>query len=529
VEDVDGGVERLEGEFVIAGVVVRKDGQVVSGLGRESLSVGSWAEIAQNGVVTFEVDAVGVDGARPVDLETVSVTVVDDNGQVYGQVEEAGITGDGKLVARFAPYRVGSGKMTVDIHAPGIEVDGEAFETTMKVHFEEGGGAPPAVVVPEGVEADQAGWVAVTMYNLLSPPAEKDVERCVMKIGEAEVSHDVAKSRLVQPDQKIMFKVDGKTGPASVKCDGKDAVILGGDGAASFDVPEPGSGPTGGVSGAAATTKNATDAGSGGVNGDAGASGVDVNATLAVNSLEPPLEERKGKVRMGSQIRVVSADPSTYSVNEAADVLEALCFFTEGSNCSLTKVTKGSAILDVESYVTAGTENKALDKLRTAVETCEFQKRIGISDCNEIQLNESTVLASSAVTADDTSSVKKKRGVSALAVGLSAAAGGIALILLIVAAVWVVYRRNAEQMESDFSSSGPLGVPENDESLYQQAIVRDIYGRGDFTGGIPMEEVAEQSRREAELRDTMLRPPSSSGGSSFLSPPTEEASSTYSV
>lgn len=521
VEDEEGAVERVAGRWVVAGVVVKRGGGVVSGIGRESVSVGTWAEVAARRVVEFEVDAVGADGAELADLRGVSVAVVDKNGQAYEQVESAELAG-GRLVLTFASYRVGSGELVVEIDAPGIAAGGEAFETTLALHFDGAGGVPPPVVVPERVANGRDGYATVPMYNLLSPPAAADVEKCVLTIGGAEVAHSVEKSSLVQPDQKIVFKVDGATGPASVVCDGREATVLGGNGESAFDVPEPGSGPAG-AGGGRAGAEDAEGEGE----AEAGY-GAGVNATLAANSLEPPLEEREGTARLRSRLRVVSADPATYSVNEAADVLEAVCFYTGGSDCSLVRVTKGSAVLDVESYVAEGSEVAAGDKLRDAVERCDFQKRIGVA-CDEIQLDDSAALAASAATPDGRGSGGEGRGTSALVIGLSAAAGGIALILVVVAAGWIVYRRSAEQAESDFSSSGPLGVPERDESLYQQAIVRDIYGRGDFMGGAPTVAAAEQSRREADARESVPRPPSSSAASSFLSRHTADASSTYSV
>jgi hypothetical protein len=461
-----------------------------------------------------------------VDLSQVHVSVRDENGQQYDQVSEAAVTAEGRLVLKFEPYRVGSGRLLVEIDAPQIEVDGEVFETVVNVRMGgDGDAAPPPVLVPDSVAVDAEGYASVEMYNLLSPPAEKDVEACVITVRGANVPHDVQRSKLVQPNQTVVFHVGSATGPASVTCDGVEVTILGGAGAKAFDVPEAGA-----AAAAAAGPGSASGAASGAAAGGGAAGGEDrVNGTLAANSLEPPLPEAKNRVRLGSQIRVVNGDPATYSVTEAADVLEAVCHFTDGSDCSLTRVTKGSAILDVEGYVDKGTEVEAAAKLRAAVDGCAFQKYLGMNDCGEMELlGEAAPLATSAVTAEKDDG-KRRGGVSPLAIALTAAAGGIALILIVVAALWFVYRRNAEQCESDFSSSGPLGVPENDESLYQQAIVRDIYGRGDFAGGVPTVEAAEQSRREADLRETALRPPSSSGASSFLSPPTDDASSTYSV
>jgi hypothetical protein len=58
--------------------------------------------------------------------------------------------------------------------------------------------------------------------------------------------------------------------------------------------------------------------------------------------------------------------------------------------------------------------------------------------------------------------------------------GGVCLILGVLASVWLVQRRNHERSEIMLSTSGPLGIPESGNVLYQQAIVRDIYGRGDI-------------------------------------------------
>lgn len=176
-------MERVAGRWVVSGVVVRRGGRVVSGVGRESVSVGTWAEVAARRVVEFKVDAVGADGAELADLRGVSVAVVDKSGQVYEQVyeqvESAEMAG-GRLVLTFASYRVGSGELVVEIDAPGIAAGGEAFETTLAPHFDDAGGVPPAVVVPERVSNGKDGYATVPMYNLLSPPAAADVEECVL-------------------------------------------------------------------------------------------------------------------------------------------------------------------------------------------------------------------------------------------------------------------------------------------------------------------------------------------------------------
>lgn len=305
----------------------------------------------------------------------------------------------------------------------------------------------------------------------------------------------------------------------------------------SQPVPETVSSPTG-EAGVGAETETGTDEETRDNDGKKTS-----NTTAAVTVLQPPLEEKEGKLRMMSLLRVVSGDPETYAEADAHDMLEAVCHFTEATGCALTNVTKGSAVLHIESYVSKGSES-SIYKLRSAIETCALQKRVRVA-CDEIELLDWTVL-SAASSGGNNSGIFGGSGasdapISVTSIAIAAVVGVMTIILLVVAGAWIVYRRHEEQLESEYSSSGPLGVPESDDALYQQAIVRDIYGRGDSYGGRRVVQqhqhqhrhprATEVSRGEADaVRDSVKRRLSSSVASSFLRPPSSDfASSAYSV
>lgn len=500
VELDTGEKEVVEGQFIIAGIVVKKGNEIVSGIGR-GVNLGTFEDVLDENTLELNVEAIGTDGTHIADLQQVDLTARDAKGVDLKQVDDVAIHSDGRLRIKFAPYRTGSGKLTVDMDFAGIELEGEIFESVLNINFDTSA-IPPPVVIAESISTSPDGLTSMKAFNLLKPPAKSDAEECVLAVGDTKITHDPTASRFVQPDQLLVFKTEGSKGSATLSCDGRDAVILSGDSTSStFEI-------------------HAKD--------DSGSvmPSSSNNSTLAKNLIKPPLEERTGKARLQSQLRVVSGDPSSYSVHDAEKILEAVCHFSSGSNCILLNVTKGSAILDIQNYVKQGSEEDSREKLESSIKTCKFQKRVAVS-CDEIELNRAVAVQSNSKAEAGTHI--RRSGLPKWAVGLSAVFGAIALVCLVIGALWLMHHHQREQEESDFSSSGPLGVPGGDNALYRQAIVRDIYGRGDFSQGLPTAADVELTRRNAELQDLKLRPPSSSAASSRLRAPTDEASSTYTV
>lgn len=221
-------------------------------------------------------------------------------------------------------------------------------------------------------------------------------------------------------------------------------------------------------------------------------------------------------------IEIGPEDPDTLTASEGRSWVDMICRVTEGQDCVITDLRRGSAILDISGLVEADKVEEAEEKLAKCFEApdCPCQKEQGY-ECDEVELK------SSSFNAVGGAGVAAAGGLATWTIALIAVVGAFAIILVIVLGLWAVYRRSSDRSESEYSSSGPLGVPDPSDLLYAQSIVRDIYGRGDFPDGGPSQAVAEQRAREAEMREEFPRPPSSSGLSRGAG--TDDASSTYSV
>ena len=162
-------------------------------------------------------------------------------------------------------------------------------------------------------------------------------------------------------------------------------------------------------------------------------------------------------------------------------------------------------MLTTEGYTDDKKADNANNSLRDAFSTCDFLNKTGYA-CEDKIVLVSTSSSSNKVTGGSATA----SGLAPWAIALIASLGAFVLACVIVLALWFVYRRSADQSESEYSSSDPLGVPDPSDLLYEQSIVRDIYGRGDFGDGGPSRAVAVERAKEAAKREEFLRLPSSS-------------------
>ena len=390
------------------------------------------------------------------------------------------------------PYRLGTGYFLLEFETTAITLNGESFETVLKVSQDIM--SVPCVAFGGTYEVTD-GFVAIPMYNLGVPPRSAPFSEVAITVGSTTVRWDTSKSSLDPPDQTVYFPIT-EEGSATISCDGEDGVILAPEDDPSSDTIEI------------------------------------ENNTPVPPSPSPPLattitsdlpEADPDQITFEALIKVVKSDPNVLSAPDATLISNTFCDYIGSSGCVITKIVKGSAVLTTQGYIDEGKADGADDSLRDAFLSCEFQNKTGYACEGEIELISTS------------SSPNKLAGGSAAASGMApwtialiASVGAFVLVLIIVLSLWFVYRRSAEQSESDYSSSGPLGVPDPNDLLYEQSIVRDIYGRGDFGDGGPSEAVAVERAREAALREESLRPPSSSGISRG-GVSTDDASSTYSV
>lgn len=101
------------------------------------------------------------------------------------------------------------------------------------------------------------------------------------------------------------------------------------------------------------------------------------------------------------------------------------------------------------------------------------------------------------------------QGPSKVMIGILTTVGAIVAVLIVVAALFVTYRqRRAESDESDFSRSGPSGVPQEFVDSGGEFVLRDRYARTESFDGYgysePAEDGPEVTREEAASRQSSI-------------------------
>lgn len=469
------GEESISGNLTAAGFVIKSGDKIVSGEGGDGITVG------QGGTTTYKVRAVDVDGTT-VDISDTRLSFREITGPYMKEVdvEKTSITSS-KFTLSINQYRVGRGEFIIMFESESIEYFGEVFETILRV-TQSTTPEPPCVAIAGDYESTD-GFVRIDMFNLLNPPKAANVSKVTLTVGSEVTDWVLDRSTLAYPDQIAAFKVSG-TGKGSLTCDDEAAVIVGGE----IDV-------TGDGSAGLAT---------------------DLIESLPESDTQPVVE---------AIIRVMDTSVATFSKDEGERFREDFCalLVEENPACVLSDLKDGSVIITMKALVdedNAETDNKAIDDA-FAPPNCPFQTAQG-RGCEDMELQDNRVVTSAV------GGTAVGGGLATWVIVVIAVVGAMAVVVVVVLALWAVYRKSSENSESEYSSSGPLGVPDPSDLLYEQSIVRDIYGRGDFPDGGPSQAVAEQRAREAQLREEFPRPPSSSGLSRGGAP-TDEASSTYSV
>lgn len=462
----------VTGRFVAAGFVILRDGQVVSGEDGE-VSVG---QAPANPRFTYEVRVVNTDGST-VDISDTRITLR----SIYKEVDLTSTTiSSEQFVLVLNDYRVGTGEFKLEFETEAITLNGDSFETVLNVRQDTT--PPPCVALGGSVTTASDGTVSVSMFNLLKPPRSSDVESVVITIDGESTEWNKERSDLQPADQTVVFETTA-AGTASITCDGEPAVIIG---------------------------------------GDLVVSGSSVPSEPLASGIIAASPSSDDKSVFNVTLENFRREPENLTAKEAQAWVDLCCRVTDGESCVLTDVRKGSAIMDIAGLVDEGEAEKAESEIDKCFEApdCPCQKEMGY-ECDDV------VLKASSFNVVGSGSVAAAGGLATWTIVLIAVVGAFALILVMVLGLWAVYRRSSDHSESEYSSSGPLGVPDPSDLLYAQSIVRDIYGRGDFPDGGPSQAVAEQRAREAEMREEFPRPPSSSGLSRGAN--TDDASSTYSV
>lgn len=448
---------------IVAGVVILDNGVIISG------EDGAGATVGQTGSKSYEYKAVNTDGSS----FTISSASIGSSSP-YKELDTSATSFSGSnFVIVLNDYRVGTGTFTIDITVAAITYAGEVLETVLKVS--QSTSSPPCVAIG-GEYPISDGKVAIKMFNLLAPPQSSAIGTVEITIGGLTTPWDPNASTLGISDQSVVFPVS-VGGDASITCDGEDAIIQ--DGPITV---------TGG--------------------GDVAL------ASSAITDLKPV----NGYSEFTVNVIDVESSPDILTLAQLKKIIAAVCPKMKplDGQCVLSSLVKGSAIMGLSGLVKPDDSDAAKERISNCFGTCECQRDSGYS-CDKLMVGEITVNAIPGITADVGSPL------STWMIVVIAGLGAFALIALIMLGLLAVYRRSAEQSESDYSSSGPLGVPDPSDLLYEQSIVRDIYGRGDYPDGGPTKLAAEERLREANLREEFLRPPSSNSLSR------DDASSTYTL
>lgn len=509
----DADTYSLEGSYEVGGFVLKAGGRVVSGEDN-ALQLGDVAAVAAEPLTELTVVAKTFGSAswEDVEIEVGSMDGAVNFGQVSldGSCSPVGFV-DGKLPSgcgaafspdgrsfalQLTPYRVGSGTFKLTFKWPAVELDGEAFTTELIVKMDTSAAAP-CVAMGDTVEVDAAGGVVtVDMINLLAPPAPADVEKVVLSYGGKSYDHDPSKSVLEQPTQKIAFSVGsgvaGETYDAKLQCvfasGSQDAKIMGEK------------------------------------------LRVSVTGNLALAAISP-LAVVANKSRVAILIELDAYEPESYTGAIHAKCVAAMVQLlgVSGADVGLGAVTRGSAIAELQVYADDRAmfeEQKATMTAATSEGSCEAAEAL-VEPCTSVHLKDMYVLTgdgSGVLGGSPIGTVAAGGTLAAWSIALIAVLGALVVLVLVCLALWMVYRRSSDSSASEYSSSGPLGVPDPDDLLYNEAVVRDVYGRSNGAGPTP--EAAAVRAREAELREEFPRPPSTSAASGR---DTDDASSTYTV
>lgn len=461
---ISSGSDVITGSVVGAGVLIFSGDSVISGDENQGATIG------QTGTFSYDYQAIDIEGNQL----TVSSALISTSSD-YMEINTTTTSfSSSKFNIVTNDYRVGTGSFEMYISVPAIEFDGETFETKLNI-AQSRTPSPPCVAIG-GEYSIESGVVAIPMFNILSPPQSSDINDIKISIGSTSTSWDKDASDLSIPDQTVKFGVSSG-GEATITCDGDDAVV---------------------IDGPIVISESSTSDLASTLVGDLAS--VDGYSSLTVNVID------------------VDSSPDILTIPTAMKIIAKICSLMSAldDKCVLTDLVSGSASMYISGNVKPDDAEDAQNAISNCFDSCECQTELDY-ECDKLKLGEYELKAVAGTAVGATA------GMATWTIVLIAGVGAFTLIAIIMVGLLAVYRRSAEQSESDYSSSGPLGVPDPADLLYEQSIVRDIYGRGDYPNGGPSADVAQERMREAELREEFPRPPSSSNLSR------DDASSTYTL
>eukprot|EP00168_Porphyra_purpurea_P009440 TRINITY_DN229_c0_g1_i5.p1 TRINITY_DN229_c0_g1~~TRINITY_DN229_c0_g1_i5.p1 ORF type:complete len:689 (+),score=217.46 TRINITY_DN229_c0_g1_i5:655-2721(+) len=471
VTDVD--TYTMEGAYEVGGFVLSLDDKIVSGEEKDGLQLGDVVALVNKpltecsmkwrafGSSTPEIGNIQIAFKEQEGSTFLKEVEYEDTCEVDGYVDNklapgcgVGFSPGGQAFAiKTSPYRCGYGQFFIHFTWPSVELNGEVFETVLMVKFDKSS-PPPCVALGSTVEVDSSGGiVAVDMFNLLNPPQPSDVEKVILSYDGKSFDSNNGRSTLEQPDQRIVFEVSGGTSgetyDATIECAFEDRTI------------------------------EATYLG--------GKVTIDVTGEAGVAESKD-LPERDGTIRVAVLIEFDRYDPDNYTVAIHNKCLAGFFAMLGGDadDYGLGIVRRGSAIPEVLMYADDQEDYEAkVEKLKAdlAEDSCKGQEAME-EPCDKVRFLESYIVASDGsgvagewrrchycvwprdlVDCAHCGAGRCDRDAAHCARFVGPFTGG-----------------SAEQTESDYSTSGPLGVPDPDDLLYNESVVRDVYGRSERRG-----------------------------------------------
>lgn len=167
---------------------------------------------------------------------------------------------------------------------------------------------------------------------------------------------------------------------------------------------------------------------------------------------------------------------------------------------SLRQVEAGGSEIFFRAIVPADTDNNNVRKeLDDYLDSEEFALNVRV-DPSWVRKGEApSVITPTALPSGSANPGGAGGGLATWAIAVISVIAALLLILIIAVALFLILaNKEEEDTESSYSSEGPALVPRPDDIMYQQAIVRDEYGRGEFSEPIEGDELEMENGIRAE-------------------------------
>ncbi|KAA8491257.1 hypothetical protein FVE85_9552 [Porphyridium purpureum] len=173
--------------------------------------------------------------------------------------------------------------------------------------------------------------------------------------------------------------------------------------------------------------------------------------------------------------------------------------FLAGMDTSGRQVEADGVQIEMRAIVPAEGANRVRQDLDEYLDSDQFAMDVFV-DPDWVRRGEgSTIETPSAVPTGTVDPGGASGGLPTWAIAVISVIAALLLILIIAVALFLILaNKEEEDTESSYSSEGPALVPRPDDIMYQQAIVRDEYGRGEFSEPLEGEDFEMENGIRAE-------------------------------